>query len=63
MDGEIEIRVGNVRVEIDADNPMAVYHAGHVAELKRAVVQACLAMDTDEARQLATRIEGMVPGQ
>ncbi len=63
MDGEIEVRVGNVRVDIDAGNDLATYHQGHVAELKRAVVQACLAMDTDEARQLATRIEGMVPNQ
>lgn len=56
-EGEIEIRVGHVRVDIDSA-PDATYSAGIVTELKRAIVQACLAMDIDEARMLAQRIEG-----
>lgn len=57
IQGEIEIRVGDVRVVVDSSVD-AIYHAGHVQELKRAVVQVCLAMDTDESRLLATRVEG-----
>lgn len=57
MEGEIDIRVGRVRIDIDSA-PDASYPAGIVVELKRAIVQVCLAMDTDEARNLAQRVEG-----
>ena len=57
LEGQIEITVGSAYVRIDSA-PMAAYHSGHVEELKRAVLQACLAMDTDESRALAQRVEG-----
>lgn len=57
IEGSIDITVGSVSVRVDS-GPMVTYRPGHVEELKRAIVQACLAMDIDESRALATRVEG-----
>ena len=58
MDGaEIDITYGRARVDVNAD-PSGAFSAPVLDELKRAVVMTCIAMDTDEARKLASRIEG-----
>lgn len=57
IDAEVSVKVGNARVEVEAA-PDGRYYKGHVEELKLAVIQVCLAMDNDESRALAQRVEG-----
>lgn len=58
MEGaEIDVRYGRARVVIESDIS-GEFSAPVVSELKKAIVSACLGMDTDGARKLATRVEG-----